>query len=44
MLLQLGKLYILQILHHISGSSRPEVFCKKTALKLTKNLQENTFV
>ena len=35
MLLQQGKLYKLQqqILHDIPRSSRPEVFCKKAALK-----------
>ena len=35
MLLQQGKLHKLQqqILHDISRSSRPEVFCKKAALK-----------
>ena len=35
MLLQQGKLYKLQqqILYGISRSSRPEVFCKKDALK-----------
>ena len=35
MLLQQGKLHKIQqqILHDISRSSRPEVFCKKAALK-----------
>ena len=35
MLLQQGKLYKLQqqVLYDISRSSRPEVFCKKDALK-----------
>ena len=51
MLLQQGKLYKLQqqILHGISGSSRPEVFCKKAALKtyakfIRKHLCWNLFL
>ena len=46
LLLKQGNLYKLQqnILHDISSSSRPEVFCKKFALKTTQNSQENKCV
>ena len=43
LLLEQGKLYNLQrqVLHGISRSSRPDVFCKKDAL-FYRNSQENT--
>ena len=46
LLLQQGNVYKLQqkILHGISRSSCPEVFCKKVALKTTQSSQENTSV
>ena len=46
LLLQRSKLYKLQqkIMHDISRSSRPEVICKKAALKTTQNSQGNTCV
>ena len=33
-----------QILHGISRSSRPEVFCRKALLKVTQNSQVNTLL
>ena len=46
LLLQQGKLYKLQqkIMNDIFRSIRPEVICKKAALKTTQNLQENACV
>ena len=46
LLLQQGKLYKLQqkIMDYISRSSRPEMICKKAALKTTQNSQGNTCV
>ena len=46
LVLQHGKLYKLQqkTMNDIFKSIRPEVICKKAALKTTQNLQENTCV
>ena len=46
LLSQQGNLYNLQqkIMHGISKSSRPEVLCKKAALKTSQNLQRHTCV
>ena len=44
LLLQQGDLYKSQqqVVHSISRSSHPEVFCKKLLLKLAQNSQEST--
>ena len=46
LLLQQGNLYKLQqkIMHGISRSSRPQVICKKAALKTSQNSQGTTCV
>ena len=46
LLLQQGNLYKLpqKLMHDISRSSRPEVICKKAALKTTQNSQGNNCV
>ena len=45
LILQQSKLYKLQkIMHNISRSSRPEVICKRAALKTTQNSQGNNCI